>query len=129
MNYKAISFFLGIYLLLVSFFSILNIFYSIYFDFAIGLNSYLITFFISLLLGATFYYIGHRYSKEISLIDQIISILLIFIFIPFLISIPYYYSIYDIKTCTQRNNRNCLHSFRWWVRVHRSRDSRNIWTN
>ena len=47
MNYKSILFFFGIYALLVSIFSILNIFYSIYFDFILGLNSYLITFFVS----------------------------------------------------------------------------------
>ena len=67
MNYKSILFFLGIYSLLVSIFSILNIFYSIYFDFAIGLNSYLITFFISLTIGLLFYYLGHSHSKNISL--------------------------------------------------------------
>ena len=95
MNYKSILFFLGIYSLLVSIFSILNIFYSIYFDFAIGLNSYLLTFSISLIFGLLFYYLGYNHSKDISLIDQIISIILIFIFIPSLIAIPYYYSIYD----------------------------------
>ena len=97
MNYKSILFFLGIYSLLVSIFSILNIFYSIYFDFAIGLNSYLITFFISLIIGLIFYYLGRNHSKNISLTDQIIFILLAFILIPLLIAIPYYYSIYDIN--------------------------------
>ena len=97
MNYKSILFFLGIYFLLVSIFSILNIFYSIYFDFAIGLNSYLITFFISLIIGLIFYYLGRNHSKNISLTDQIIFILLAFILIPLLIAIPYYYSIYDIN--------------------------------
>ena len=97
MNYKSILFFLGIYSLLVSIFSILNIFYSIYFDFAVGLNSYLITFFISLTIGLLFYYLGHNHSKNISLTDQIIFILLAFILIPLLIAIPYYYSIYDIS--------------------------------
>ena len=51
MNYKGILFYLGVYSLVVSFFSILNIFYSIYFDFIIGLNSYIITFFVSLVIG------------------------------------------------------------------------------
>ena len=96
MNYKGILFFLGIYSILVSFFSILNIFYSIYFDFIIGLNGYLITFFISLILGLLFCYIGHKHKKDISLTDQIIFIFLSFILIPFLISIPFYFSIYSI---------------------------------
>ena len=96
MNYKGILFFLGIYSLLVSFFSILNIFYSIYFDFIIGLNSYLITFFISLILGSLFYFVGRYHSKDITLPEHIIFILLSFIVMPFFISIPYLFSIYDI---------------------------------
>ena len=95
MNYKSILFFIGIYSLLVSLFSILNILYSIYFDF-IDLNSYLITFFISLIAGFSFYYVGRNHSKDITLTDQIIFVVLSFILIPFLISIPYVLSIYDI---------------------------------
>ena len=95
MNYKSILFFIGIYSLLVSLFSILNILYSIYFDF-IDLNSYLITFFISLIAGFSFYYVGRNHSKDITLTDQIIFVVLSFVLIPFLISIPYVLSIYDI---------------------------------
>ena len=96
MNYKGIIFFLGVYTFLVSLFSIINIFYSIYFDFIIGLNSYLITFLISFVLGLIFYFVGRNYKKDINLIDQIIFIILSFFLIPFLISIPYILSIYDI---------------------------------
>ncbi len=95
MNYKGILFFLGIYTLLVSLFSLLNIFYSIYFDFLIGLNSYLITFLISLIFGSLFFFVGRNYNKDITLTDQIIFILLGFFLIPCLISIPYLLSIYD----------------------------------
>ena len=96
MNYKGILFFLGVYSLLVAIFSVLNIFYSIYFDFIIGLNSYLFTIFISLFIGAIFYYVGRNHSKNITLTDQIIFIVLSFFLVPFLISIPYIFSIYDI---------------------------------
>ena len=96
MNYKSILFFLGIYSLLVSLFSVLNILYSIYFDFIIDLDSYLITFLISLITGFAFYYAGRSHSKDIALTDQIIFVVLSFILIPFLISIPYVFSIYDI---------------------------------
>ena len=96
MNFKGILFFLGIYSLLVSIFSILNIFYSIYFNFIIGLNSYLAVFFISLFIGFLFCYFGRKHKKDIILTDQIIFILLSFILIPCLISIPYIFSIYDI---------------------------------
>ena len=97
MNYKGILFFLGIYTLLVSLFSIINILYSIYFDFIIGLNSYLITFALSFFVGFLFFFIGRNHSKDIVLTDQIIFILLSFLLIPVLISIPYVLSIYDIS--------------------------------
>ena len=97
MNYKSILFFLGIYFLLVSFLSFLNILYSIYFDFNLDLNSYIITLIVSLTVGILFYLIGRKYSKNISIIDQIVLIILTFIFIPLLISIPFFLSIYDIN--------------------------------
>ena len=97
MNYKSILFFLGINTLLVSFFSFLNILYSIYFDFILDLNSYLITFIISLIIGLIFFYIGRNDSKNISLIEQIFFIVVSFIFIPLIISIPYFLSIYNIN--------------------------------
>ena len=96
MNYKSILFFLGIFSLLISFFSVLNILYSIYFDFVIDLNSYLITFLISLVIGSIFWFMGRHNSKNITLTDQITFIALTFILIPLLISIPYYLSIYNI---------------------------------
>jgi len=97
MNYKSILFFLGISSLLVSLFSVLNILYSIYFDFIIDLDSYLITFLISLTIGSSFCYVGRNHSKDINLTDQIIFVVLSFILIPFLISIPYFFSIYNIS--------------------------------
>ena len=96
MNYKGILFFLGVYTLIVALLSIINIFYSIYFDFIIGLNSYLITFGISFFVGGLFFFIGRNHNKDIVLTDQIIFILLSFLLIPILISIPYVLSIYDI---------------------------------
>ena len=97
MNYKSILFYLGIYTLLISLLAALNIFYSIYFEFIIGLNSYLITLGVSLILGGIFCFIGYNHSKDITLIDQILFILLSFFLIPCLISIPYILSIYNIN--------------------------------
>ena len=97
MNYRGIFYYLGIFAILISIFSFLNILYSIYFNFIIDLNSYLLTFLISLIVGSTFYYVGHNHSKDINLTDQIIFVVLSFILIPFLISIPYIFSIYDIS--------------------------------
>ncbi len=97
MNYKGILFFLGIYSLFVSFFSILNILYSIYFNFILDLNSYVITLIISLVAGSLFCFVGRGHHKNISLSDQITFIILSFLLIPLLISVPYFLSIYNIS--------------------------------
>jgi len=97
MNYKSIIFYLGIFSLFISLFSILNILYSVYFDFNIDLSSYVITLFVSLFIGSLSVYIGFNYSKDITLNDQIVFILLSFILLPALIAIPYYFSIYNIS--------------------------------
>ena len=97
MNYKGILFYLGIYSLFISFFSFLNILYSIYFNFIIDINSYVISFIVSLFVGSLFCLVGRRYSKNISLSDQIVLIILGFVFMPLLICIPYFLSIYGIN--------------------------------
>ena len=95
MNYKGILFFLGIYSLFISFFFILNILYSIYFNF--NFVSYISSLTISLLAGSLFCFLGRKYTKNISIYDQIILIVLSFTFLPLLICIPYFLSDYDIS--------------------------------
>ena len=97
MNYKSILFFLGIFSLLISVLSILNILYTIYFDFILDINSYLITLIISLFIGMLFIYIGRNFKKNISLSDQLAVIILSFLLIPLLISLPYFFSVYHIN--------------------------------
>jgi len=97
MNYKGILFYLGIYSLFISFFSFLNILYSIYFNFIIDINSYVISLIVSLFVGSLFCLVGRKYSKNISLSDQIVLIILGFVFMPLLICIPYFLSIYGIN--------------------------------
>ena len=97
MNYKSVLFYLGINLLLVSFFSILNIIYSIYFDFILDLNSYLLTLITSFIFGFVFCYVGRNSSKNINLVDQLVFILSSFILIPLFFSLPYFFSIYNIS--------------------------------
>jgi len=97
MNYKSILFFLGIYSFAVAFLSILNILYAIYFNFILDLNSYLVTLILSFLVGSFFCFIGRKQNKNISSIYQILLIILTLLFIPVLISIPYYLSVYDFN--------------------------------
>tara|TARA_Y100000590_G_scaffold127688_1_gene145982 strand:+ start:18482 stop:19903 length:1422 start_codon:yes stop_codon:yes gene_type:complete len=96
MNYKSILFFLGIYSLIISFLSVLNILYSIYFDNVSTLNYYFITLLISFFIGIFFYFLGRSHSKNISLPDQILFIFLGFFLLPILISIPYFSSPYNL---------------------------------
>ena len=95
MNFKGILFFLGIYSLFISFFFILNILYSVYFNF--NFVSYINSLTISLLAGSLFCFLGRKYTKNISIYDQIILIVLSFTFLPLLICIPYFLSDYDIS--------------------------------
>ena len=95
MNYKGVLFFLGIYSLFVSLFFILNILYSIYFNF--DFTSYLISLGISLTAGSLFCSLGRKYIKNISIYDQIILIVSSFIFLPLLICLPYFLSDYNIS--------------------------------
>ena len=97
MNYKGIFYYLGIFSSLVSIFSFLNILYSIYFNSVINLNSYIFSLCISLLLSILFLLIGKNSNKNISPTDQLILILVTFIFIPILISIPYLLSNNDMN--------------------------------
>ena len=97
MNYKSILFFLGIFSLLIGFFSFLNIIYSIYFNFVLDLNSYVITLIISFLIGCLFIFIGHKNYKDLSTNTQIGFVVTSFIFIPLIISLPYFLSIYNLS--------------------------------
>ena len=97
MNYKSILFFLGIFSLLVAFFSFLNIIYSVYFNFSLDLTSYVFTLILSLFLGSLFSYIGYKHHKDLSINTQIGFIVISFTYIPLLISFPYFLSIYNLS--------------------------------
>ena len=50
-----------------------------------------------MIAGSLFCFLGRKYTKNISFSDQIILILLSFIFLPLLICFPYFLSSYDIS--------------------------------
>jgi len=96
MNYKGISYYLGLFCFPVSFLAILNILYSSYFDYFLNIDSYTITFFLSLFLGLVFYFFGKTSVKKINFLEQITLIILIYFLISVLIATPYYLSNYQI---------------------------------
>jgi len=92
MNFRAISYYLGLFCFPISFLAFINILYSSYFDYFLSINSYITTFLISLLFGAGLLYYGKNSSKKINFFEQIFLIIIVYLLTAFLISIPFYLS-------------------------------------
>ena len=88
--------YLGIFSLIISFLSFLNIIYSYYFNLYLNLDSYIYSLIISLILGLTFLF-KNKDKFKISIYHKILTVILGFIILPFIISLPFYFSIYNIS--------------------------------
>ena len=88
MNFKSISFFLSLFCFPISLLALINIFYSSYFDYFLSIEGYFITLIISLTLGGVLYFLGKNSNKNINFIEQLILIILVYIVIGLLISLP-----------------------------------------
>ena len=75
MNFKSISYFLGLFCLPISFLSFVNILYSSYFDYFLSVDSYFKTMFLSLLIGLGLLYYGKNSQKKINFIEQLFLML------------------------------------------------------
>ena len=96
MNYKSILFFLGLFLFPLSGLSFINILYSTYFDYFLSIESYTLTFFLTLLAGSALCFYSKNTEKKLSFYDQLLLIILVYIFSALFISLPYYFSNYQI---------------------------------
>ena len=96
MNYKAILFYLSLFIFPLSGLSLLNILYSTYFDYFLSIESYTITFLITLIVGLFFYFFGRSSIKKINFYEQLFLIFLVYIVSSIFISLPYYLSNYQI---------------------------------
>jgi trk system potassium uptake protein TrkH len=96
MNLKGISYYLQLSCYPVSILSFLNILYSSYFDHYLNIDSYLLTLVISLLSALIFYFISKGAEKNIKFYEQLFLIFLVYFFVSLLISIPYYFSYYQL---------------------------------
>ena len=96
MNYKAIIFYLGLFLFPLSGLAFLNILYSTYFDYFLSIESYTITFFLTLIAGSFFCFYGKNALKKVSFYDQLVLIILVYFTSSIFISLPYYLSNYQI---------------------------------
>ena len=88
---KYLSFFLG----LISLLSFFNILYSYYFNLYLNLNNYFYTFLISGIFSI-FFIKTKSINKKPTLFDKILTVTFGYFFIPLILSIPFYLSIYNL---------------------------------
>ena len=88
---KYLSFFFG----LISILSFFNIIYSYYLNLYLNLETYYISLIISLIICIIFYKIKNP-EKKLSIFDKILTVFLGYIIIPLVLSIPFYFSIYNL---------------------------------
>ena len=88
--------YLSVFCGVISILSFFNIIYSYYLNLYLNLNTYIWTFFISLFLTFLFYYIKNKNDKKTNLYEKITTIVLGYFLLPLIISIPFYFSIYNL---------------------------------
>ncbi len=87
--------YLSFFFILISFFSFLNIIYSYYFNLYLNLNTYYFSLIVSALIGLLFYKVKTSEKKN-SIFEKILTVLLGYILMPLVLSIPFYLSIYNL---------------------------------
>ena len=88
---KYLSFFFG----LISILSFFNIIYSYYLNLYLNLDTYYLSLFLSLIIAIFFYKIKISINKP-NIFDKILTVFLGYILLPLIISIPFYFSIYNL---------------------------------
>jgi trk system potassium uptake protein len=95
MNYFKLIY-LSIFCGIISILSFFNIIYSYYLNLYLNLNTYVYTFFISIFLMFLFYYTKDKNEKKITIYEKIVTLLTGYFLLPLIISIPFYFSIYNL---------------------------------
>ena len=88
---KYLSFFFG----LVSVLSFFNVIYSYYLNLYLNLNTYYLSLISSLIVALVFYNFNHNNIKA-SIFDKILTVLFGYISLPIILSLPFYFSIYNL---------------------------------
>jgi len=96
MNFKGISYYLGLFCFPVSILAFVNILYSSYFDYFLSLNSYITTLIVSLAIGSSLLFFGKKAEKRINFVEQLLLIILVYLLISFFIALPFYLSNYQV---------------------------------
>jgi len=87
--------YLSFFFILISVFSFFNIIYSYYFNLYLNLNTYYISLASSLIIGVIFYKLK-EIDKKPTIFEKILTVLLGYFLIPVILSLPFYFSIYNL---------------------------------
>ena len=88
--------YLSVFFGIVSILAFFNITYSYYLNLYLNLNTYIYTFIVSIFLAILFYYTKSNDERKITIYEKILTILLGYFLLPLVISIPFYFSIYNL---------------------------------
>ncbi len=88
---KYLSFFFAV----ISLLSFFNIIYSYYLNFYLNLNTYYYCLIASIFLSVLFFKVK-SYEKKFSIFDKILTVFFGYLLIPVILSIPFYFSIYNL---------------------------------
>tara|TARA_Y100001935_G_scaffold124137_1_gene103095 strand:- start:250 stop:1653 length:1404 start_codon:yes stop_codon:yes gene_type:complete len=88
--------YLGIFSLFISILSFLNILYCYYFKLYLNINNFIFIFIVSLFLGSIIFF-KEKSLKKISIFQKILTVILGYVSIPVILSIPYYLIINKIS--------------------------------
>ena len=87
--------YIGIFSIIISILSFFNIIYSNYFNLFLNIDSYIYSLISSLLFGLIFL-IKKKEEVRVSIYEKVITVILGYAILPLFISIPFYFSIYNI---------------------------------
>ena len=88
--------YLSVFCGVISILSFFNIIYSYYLNLYLNLNTYVYTFVLSIFLSTVFYLIKKKDENKITIYAKILTIILGYFLLPLLISIPFYFSNYNL---------------------------------
>ena len=88
--------YLGVFFILLSVLSFFNIIYSYYFNLYLNIDTYFYTFLISLIIGVSSF-IKNKIEIKINIYSKIFTVIIGYFLLPLIISIPYYFSIYNLS--------------------------------
>jgi len=88
--------YLGVFSLIISILSFFNIIYSYYFNLYLNLDCYVFALIVSTIIGFSFL-IKKKKVLKVNIYQKILTVIFGYIFLPLIISIPYYFSIYNIS--------------------------------